>query len=226
MNYLALCRAVSTMAGINSNGPTTVVGQAGEMKRVCLWVSQAWEEIQEYHNDWEWMRKTFSFATVANQSSYAPATDVALTDFAAWRNDSFRMYLASAGVGNEIWLQQYDYNSFRDYYLLGARKITYARPIAISVAPDKSLVLGLAPDQVYTVSGEYYKVPQALTADADIPEMPPRFHMAIVHKALMKYGQFEGAGEVTQEHAALYATVMNRLELDQLPPITIGGSLI
>lgn len=134
--------------------------------------------------------------------------------------------MTSAGVGNEIWLQQYEYNSFRDYYLLGARKITYSRPIAISISPSKDLVLGLAPDQVYTVSGEYYKTPQVFTADADIPEMPARFHMAIVHKALIKYGMYEAASEVIQEHAALYGTFINKLEADQAPQITVGSSFI
>jgi len=226
MNFLSIAQAVREMAGIPGTGPVTTLNQTGELKRVCNWVNQAWNEIQLHREDWEWMRKPFTFDTVAQQSTYDAATDVSLTDFAMWRDDSFRSYLTSAGVGNEIWLQQYEYNSFRDYYLLGARKITYSRPIAISISPSKDLVLGLAPDQVYTVSGEYYKTPQVLAADSDIPEMPARFHMAIVHKALIKYGMYEAANEVIQEHTVLYGTFLNKLEADQAPQITVGSSFI
>jgi hypothetical protein len=225
-SYLVLCQTVRELAGIPGDGPITTLNQTGELKRLCHWVSQAWVEIQNHREDWEWMRKSFSFDTVAHQSTYDAATDILLTDWSHWRNNSFRSYLKSAGVGNEIWLQQYEYNSFRDYYLMGSRKITYARPITISITPSKDLVLGLAPDQVYTVSGEYYKVPQVLSADADIPEMPARFHMAIVHKAMVKYGKYEAAPEVVEEHMTLYNAVLNKLEADQAPQILVGCSLI
>lgn len=202
-----------------------MINQTGEFRRICSWVSQAWVEIQEHIEDWEWMRFPCSFNTVALQQTYTPV-QVGINNFGRWRTDSFRSYLTAAGVGNEIPLQQYDYNSFRDYYLLGARKTVYSRPIAIAVAPNKSLVLGLAPNDVYTVSGEYYQTPQVLAQDTDVPNMPSRFHMAIVHKSILKYGAFNAAYEVIQEHQQLYSAVLNKLEADQAPTITTGGSFI
>ena len=227
MTYLELCKRLWQEVGDTGSGkPATTIGQTGEMKRICTWVNQAWVEIQEYRQDWEWLRKNVSFATVAAQNSYSPTTDILLTDFASWRTDGFRIYQTAGGVGNQILLQQYDYTSFRDYYLLGARQITQGRPIAISVAPNKDLFLGLVPDQSYTVTGEYFSVPTNLDLDADTPVMPTRFHMAIVYKAMMMYAAFESAPEVMASASSQYSAMINRLESDQTPPILNAPALI
>ncbi len=227
MTYLELCKRLWQEVGDTGSGkPATTIGQVGEMKRICSWVSQAWVEIQEYRADWDWMRKSMSFTTTAAKNSYSPTTDILLTDFASWRNDSFRIYQTAGGVGNEILLQQYDYNSFRDYYLLGARSITQGRPVALAAAANKDLYLGLVPDQSYTVTGEYYTLPTTLALDADTPTMPSRFHMAIVYKAMMAYASFEAAPEVYQQGSNQYTAMLSRLEMDQTPPILNAPALI
>lgn len=227
MTYLELCQLVKEKAGITGNNLSTVTGQSGELKRVCNWVKEAWVDVQEHRDDWDWMRNDFTFNTIAYQSTYDPgASPVSLTDFAKWRDDSFRIYYTASGVGTETLLQQYEYNSFRDYYLLGARKATFARPIALSIKPNRSLVLGLAPNDIFTVSGEYFKTPQILAADGDIPEMPSRFHLLIAYRALIKYGYYESAGEVIQEYTQLYNEMLNKLELDQGQAVILGPSMI
>lgn len=225
MNYLQLVQRLRQECDIPGSGPSTTIGQTGEMKRLCDWINQAWVEIQEYRPDWEWMRKDMSFNTVNGTNTYSPTT-IGLTDFASWRTDSFRIYYTATGIANQIILQQFEYNTFRDYYLLGARTITYARPVAIAQAPNKSLVLGLVPNDVYTVSGEYFSVPVEFTADADIPAMPTRWHMAIVYKAMMKYAMFESAPEVYQQADALYSAMINRVETDQTQTIIVAPALI
>ena len=229
MNFLLLCQTAGQLAGIPNIQPgvlpSSISGSSREMQKMAAWINMAWNEIQRQREDWHWMRKAFSFQTVANTQEYSPAA-AGITDFAKWRNDSFRLFLTSAGVGTEIWLQQYDYNSFRDYYLLGARKITYARPIAVSVTPDKKLSFGLAPDNIYTVSGEYFKSPSSLINDTDEPDIPSRFHWAVVHKALIKYGIDRASGEIIQENQALYNALMTELMADQTDEIVLGGSLI
>lgn len=224
--FLQLAQALRQESGISGAGPTTVVNQSGEMKRVCDWISRAWTDIQEDQPDWAWMRKTVTFNTTATKGLYAPVADLSLTDFGAWRKGSFRIYLTSAGVQNEFRLAQMGYETFRDYYLLGSRRVTYARPVNCAVAPDMQLALGMAPDDVYTVTGEYYKTPVTLMADADVPDMPARFHMAIVYRALMFYGAFEAAPDAYMQGEKEYKRMLNRLRMDQGPMIQLGGSLI
>lgn len=226
MNYLQLCQTVRELAGIPGTGPTSVAGQSGELRRLCNWVAQAWNEIQLKRADWLWMWDDTSFDTTAGKSIYAPVADLGLTRFARWKECSFSIYLKSSGKGAEVDLGHWQYNSFKGDYLYGTKATATGQPDAIAIAPNRSLILGLIPDAVYTVEGEYYKSTQVLAADSDTPEMPEIYHMAIVHKALIKYGAYEAAGEVVQEQITNLSAVMNRLEQDQLPEVNLGCALI
>ena len=228
MNYLSLVQRMISESGVNDTPEIScqsVAGNAGEIRRCCDWVAQSWIEIQEEHPGFDWMRKNFNFNTTANKQSYN-LSEIGLTDFSSYRHGSFRIYLTSVGILNEMILTEQNYDSFRDYYLLASRKLSFARPSVISIAPDKSLVLGLPPDDVYTVTGEYFYNPIVLAADTDIPAMPVRFHMAIVYLAMKYYGAFMGAPEVFQRGDTGYAKMMNKIELDQMQPVTTAGSMI
>lgn len=224
--YLQLCQTARELAGIPGTGPTHVTNQVGEMHRLCNWISQAWVEIQNQRDDWQWMRKLCSFDTVAQQQEYDITDDIGLTDFGHWKDDTFSIYLKAQGRGNETYLNQCEYDDFNLYYDFGTRATTYARPTTIAIGPTKNLLLGFAPDDEYTVRGEYFTSPQILAADSDVPDLPSRFHMIIVHRALMKFGTFTAAPEVLQEQDALYRILLNKVEQDQTPRVSIGGSLI
>lgn len=223
--YLQLCQRLRQEGGI-SGSDSTVVSAAGEWKRVCDWVAQAYVEIQEDQTNWEWMRATKSFATIANQAEYAYASSpILLTSFSKWRDGSFRIY--STDVGDEHQLIQMRYDYFREIYRIGNNTTTYGYPSIISVSPTKSLFLALPPDGIYTVTGEYYTAPTVLAADADIPAMPTRFHLAIVYKAMMYLGGYEVAAEIYQRGEKGYKEMYGRLMSDQLPPVQVdrGGFL-
>lgn len=233
MNLLKIVQTLASETGATPG--TTVAGATGEWLRLVNWCIQSWIEIQEELPEAEWMRNAVVFDTIANQGEYAPGTTtfstpavVGLTNFGIWRQKSFRVYLKSAGVGTEWLLGYKDYSPFRDFYLLSSRKLTYARPTEITISPSKSLILGLAPNDIYTVSGEYYIDPQVLSADADIPTaaFPSRYHYAIVYKAMMKYGAFESAAEVYGRGQAEYKSMMNKIRMNQLPKMQRGASMI
>lgn len=224
MDFITLATRLRQECGV-SGTQTTVTGASGEWKRLCDWISQAWEDIQTGNPDWDWMKSSCTVNTVAGDNEYT-AADFGITDFAAWRKDSFRIYLTSAGVGSQWLLPYREYNSFRDYYLLSSRQTTQARPVEMTISPSKSILLGPIPDDVYTVTGEYFKTATVLTADSDTPEMPARFHMAIVYRAMMSYGRYEAAGEVYQAGELEYNRMMRRIAYDQAPDVTLAGALV
>jgi hypothetical protein len=230
MTLVQLVERLRQETGTAGNVISTVVGLEKERKRLLDWVVASWEEIQLEAENWDFLRKAVTFNTVAGQQQYhvGAGLDIDVSDFGEWRRDSFRSYLSSAGVGTEVILSHYyDYSDFRDYYLLGSRKLVTGRPLFIAANPsDRSLLLGFTPDDVYTVSGEYYRTPQLLTADADEPLMPVRYHMAIVYKAMIKYGMYEAAQEQITAGQEQYAKLFNRLVIDQTPPTTTAGSFI
>lgn len=219
MNLLELSTELREMCGI-SGTETTTVGAAGEWLVVVNAINRAWETIQQEQTRWLWMRGTVSFSTVANQGEYAvTAAPLSLTDFANWDVSTFRIYDGS--VTNEQWLFFKEYRFFRDYWLFGATRTAYAKPTEFTVSPTKSLIFGAPPDDVYTVTGDYYKTPSTLSGDADEPEMPERFHRLIVYDAMKFIGMKEGAIEHVGYSKEEGQRLRSMLEIDQLPELVV-----
>jgi hypothetical protein len=224
LNYLQLAQRLRQEAGISGTGPSSVLSQTGEMKRVVDWIAAAWDDIQIDRQEWYWMRATFSFTTTLGDGSYSSSDAGISTRFSHWKADSLHIYLQSSGVGSERCLEPVDYDAWRETYLVGTQSNGFPRHVAID--PALNLRLGDAPDGVYVVSGEYFKTPQTLANDEAIPEMPTQYHMAIVYRALMLYARYEAAGEIYDDAQRNYRRIMRRVELNQLPPITLADPLL
>lgn len=226
MNLLEMTNRLKIEVGASGSDLTTVQSLSGESRRLANWIIQSDLEIQELHYDWRFLRTAVSFNTIASQASYAPdVAPASLTNFAEWKEDSFRVYLTSAGYGSETFMPHLDYDTFRDTYQYNARRATYARPVQISVGPDKKLWLGPGPNDIYTIVGEYFKSPTSMSADADTSVIPTRFHMAIVYKAMTKYATFESAPEVLEAGTRGYREQLAALTVNQLPELMTGGPL-
>ena len=89
--------------------------------------------------------------------------------------------------------------------------------------PNRGLALGPVPNaDEYTVSGGYFKSPQALSANADIPECPEQFHEIIVWRAMLFYARYEAAPEIYQDAEINYNRMFAELVIDQRPTMTSG----
>ena len=95
----------------------------------------------------------------------------------------------------------------------------------MTVRPNNTLTLWQIPDGIYTVTGEYYKVPHKLAANTDTLAMPARFHMIVVWKALMHYGAYAGAGEKYDHGEREYKRIRAMLEFSELEDTTYGEPL-
>lgn len=230
MNRLTLAQSLREKCGITGSGPSTTLSQTGEMLRVVNWIDEAWLQIQTLSDWWQWMRADFSFDTIAAQREYVPsASPLSLTNFARWYTDpdhTWRAYLLSAGKSTEQFLvEEPNYQVYRDTYLFGSEQSGPPRVYSINPV-NKAISLAPLVDGIYRVYGSYQKGPVAMTADADIPGLPTRFHMLIVYRAMMLYAAYEAAPEVQQEAVGNYKSMLSRLKRDQLPAFTIGGPLV
>ena len=224
MNFLQLTNRLRSECGSSNSVLNSVVGANDEARRLASWISQAWLEIQTAEVDWSWLRGTFSFVTVNQQPSYTPL-EAGIADFASWKIDSLRCYVTAAGFGSEQRLEPVDYDTWRDRYQYASYRTTYTRPVECAVTPDKQLALGPTPTGDYTIVGEYFKAPIELSADADVPALPERYHMAIVYLAMKYYALYESAPEVLARAEDGFARTMARVRLDQMPSISLGGAL-
>jgi len=237
--FLKICQNVARECSVAGGAdasprPTTVVGQSGELNRIVNWVRDAYIEIQGAR-DWRWLRKDFTFDTVSGTDTYAYSviTDVddsaVISRFRAWRlNDRMnppKIYLTSAGVGGQSYLVFSRWDRFSSVYKIGAIQDQTSQPITITYNPKDEIVLGMTPNDIYTVTGSYYLSAQILAADADVPELPAMFHDLIKYQAMMYYGLFESAPEIISRAQIGAARLMNQLKRDQEPKMRFGGPL-
>lgn len=223
MNFLQLSQRLRQEAGVSGSGPSTVVSQTGEMRRIVDWVAEAWYEIQMSRKNWMWMRGTFAFNTTASDDDYTSAEAGIASRFSMWDTETFRIYATSEGVAGETILPYLGYNDFIRTYHVGTR--TTGLPVCFTIGNDRRIILGPKPDKQYTVSGEYWKSIQTLSADADTPDMPDEFHPYIVYKALEKYGLYESAIEVVGRAVNQQKFYKRVLETNQLPMMEAAETL-
>jgi hypothetical protein len=229
MDYLALVNRARVECGVSgaSTPLTTLSGVTGESLRIKQWVSSAWVDVQNEHEDWQWMRTAVQFNTVTQQQTYTPTQAGVGSTFSNWKRDSFRCSSVGQSYRDEQLLNYMDYTTFRNLYIYGNMRTTYARPVVVSITPgvDKSLAFGSIPDQPYVITGEYYVAPTEFSTDTDSPNLPSRFHMMIVYRAMMYYGGYEAAPEVYSRGESEFKRLMNRLEIDQITTPVSGPPL-
>lgn len=224
MTFLELVNQTRVECGVSGPPLTSVQNQTGESARMISWVQQAWTDIQTTKEDWLFLREPFTFNTVAQQWEYS-ATQAGLTDFGNWKRDSFRCSSVGQNYADEQLMNYMDWATYRNLYRYGNMRTTYARPVVVSITPDKALAFGSVPDQAYVIDGEYYTQPVLLTMDADVPNIPARFHMIIAYRAMMYYAGYEAAPEVMARGEFEYKRLYSRLEIDQLPTVVNGPPL-
>lgn len=224
MNRLSLAQRLRQEAGISGTGPTTSLAQVGEMGKVVDWIDTAYADIQNLHADWDFLRTDLTFPTISGTNTYAK-TAIAADEMGEWIQTSFRSYLTSTGVNGETLMSFVTWPDFRDAYVFGAVRSTTGVPIFISQKPDTSLILWPTPNAIYTINGEYFKRPQAMTADLDIPLIPVKYHMIIVWRALMFYAGQANAPELYQVGQREYRRLLNQLQASQLPEMRLGETL-
>lgn len=201
---------------------------------IANYVNESWQDIQNAHRQWRWLRSRFTINTVAAQRAYAAtaATDevssTLITRFSQWgfKDDnsdvSLSIYLTATGVSDEGSLIWRDWEVFYETCMRGTQ--TNGRPTIYSVDDANNLVLHPIPDAIYTLRGRYIKGPQALVANGTTPEMPARFHTIIKDCALI---YLEGFDEGPRIPTSMMRKNPNwsMLEHDQLPRVSWGDPL-
>lgn len=232
MTLLELVNLVRYEAGVATSDLSTVQGTLSqESTNFKNWVIREWFRIQAQRPDWQFMRQTAEFTATASQQMYTPAqVGAAATpsftaeQFSDWIRPSFRFY-SDGTYADEMLAAFMEWDTFRNVYVYGNMRSEASRPVVFTIAPDKSLGLGMKPDAAWKTVFEYYTKPVLLSADADVPAMPSQFHDLIAYRALKRYGIFMSAPEVISSAQEEIDQIWPRLLADQLPKPTSGPPL-
>ena len=236
-SFLDIVQRLARECRVPGTGPSTVVSQTGLLARLVNWASAAWVEIQAMHpEDWNFLRQSASWTTVAGTSLYplgtgAGTVGVAASAFGSWitratssRDSTFRCYTTSVGTTDEQVLDRTGYDAWRDTYLMSGARSVRSRPVVCAIDDAFGVALGPVPAAGYTITADYRRKPVFLEADADIPACPREYFMLIVYLAMKKYGAGEGAPRLYQEGAAEYNKMLPQMERACLPrPRLMGG---
>lgn len=228
MDFLSLCKRVAQESGVfpGTDTPASVTGQSGRTLKLINWTAEAWTDIQRRRPTWRWMRDEFEVQTIAATQRYTAAA-WNLTRWADWLRtdqdleDGFSLYRTSIGAGDEAAISYMPWDEFYRYFLRGTYEAQ--RPQVFSVDDAGRIVFHPTPDAAYTFRGRYWKTPQVLAANADTPEAPERFHMAIVWRALLYLAQHDEGVEQAPNWNLDYMRLLGDLELSQLPQPRIGS---
>lgn len=225
MNFLQLVNRVRVECGVSGPALVTAQNLTGEAARIASWVNASWVDIQTTKEDWQFMLQDFQFNLTAQQTFYTPTQAGVGTTFANWKYDSFRCSSPGQNFADEQLINYMPFPIFRNLYQYGNMRTTYARPVVVTIDPQKRLGFGAVPDQAYVIGGQYFTQPTELVDDTDTPIIPDRFHMMIVYRAMMHYAGFEAASEVYQRGEFEFGRLFKRLEVDQLPTVVSGPPL-
>jgi hypothetical protein len=226
--FLSICQDVALESGVvgGTGLPTSVSGQTqADLLRIIKWVRDGWVEIQNGDNGWRFLRKRFTATTIVADTPEYTATTLGITDFGRWLvddnrepdgySDGLTIYKTSDGVAKEYALRVIDWDVYQRVY--GRGNQTTNPPRHASVAPDNALWLGPIPDAAYTMRGPYERTAQVLSANADVPLCPERFHNLLTMHALMKLARFDEALVIRAATYAEYFPQLSALRRDQLP---------
>lgn len=231
-NFLTICNDVGRESGtFRDTALTTVVDQTGRNASLVQWVVQAYEEIQRSQENWRWLRTEFEGQLIADKRNYS-AGDLSINDrFSHWiivddyMQPVLTSYKTSDGRAYEQHLRFVEYPMFRSMYDIAAQATQTGRPSVYSINGQNELVFYPTPDAGYTVRGLYYKAPQILAQNTDVPEMPQQFHRLIQWEALKLLGTFDEAFTQYPLWERSAVSLMGDLMQHQLPQIRMPGPL-
>ncbi len=227
--FLELCASVARESGAMGPAPSAVTGQTGRQLKCVEWVRTAWSQIQAEKGCWLFLRRDFTTAAalIAGTKRYTGAS-LGIADHASWVGDypdhgAVSIYMAG-DQGGESRLSQLSYEGWRRRYDFGAHDA--GKPVHYAISPTNELLIGPKPDAAYAIRGEYWRTPQVLEANADVPIMPERFHDAIVWRALMLLCAHDEAWNALKSAEANYKPLQRNMQRDLLPSFSTGGNTI
>lgn len=181
--------------------PTTLVNVVdGDVKDQMDWIAESWNRIQMAKRNWRWMFDDVEIDVTAGVRDYSMATIFPVADdlarFAHWKRDNFQYKTDAGGLASERPVAEMPWESYAqvDYGTVTPAE----RPSRVIVLPDNSIRLMETPTVDGTLKARYYKGPQALVNDTDVPEFNAKYHMLIVWDALLDHA----VAELSQEQLA------------------------
>lgn len=206
--FLTLVQRVRQETGTAGTGPVTVEAQKGQLAQLVAWTAQAYLDVCNKWDDWDFLWAEGEKAIVEGTRDYSLATNTRLPN-----EDAF--YLYGGNLPPEG--QKLDYIEY-DLYRRNKTSDSYpGTPQCFTRLPSGKVRLIPTPDADYTLQYEYWREPVPLAGNTSTPEFSSLYDDCIVWRACWYWAVFN---EAQMESAAFnfsYEQSMLRLEARYLP---------
>lgn len=228
MTRLELAQFVAEKLGTEDiDDFTSTTLPADDYQRLIVnYVDIAWDEIQTMHEGvWHWRREQVTgsnFQLASGTRAYAfssiNADCVGVLPFQTAQNAAPYILIAEEGQGDTM---QYEvkfipYQQWRGYQDRGSRSSQRPQYFTIRHDGGTKIEFDPTPDATYDVELDILHDVQTLSADADVPLMPVRFHKTIAYRACMYTADYD-KDKSRQLFDRAYQIWLNNLSQDQLP---------
>lgn len=236
--FLELCQQVHRKLRIGDfepgSRPTTTVSQTGDLGDIVESVKEAWLQLQMHHDDWRWMTSSVTVQLTPNVFIITRSNFIvqearfahikffhagADQRYANIRNDS-----AATNPSMPCWYipwQEFNGGIYTRNPIPAA-----SQPMYFSEQPNRSVRL-YPPPSAPSGGGNWLfglpcrLMPQELTSDATVPEMPVEFHNIIVWWAVDVFCRTRANFDrLSVEAKKEVNRQLDKLAADQLPEMT------
>lgn len=203
MTYLDICRRVNDIVGFQ--GTINTVDTTGYQSTLTTAVKDAYEDIQRYRKDWDWMKKNRTI-NIASGTDFYTLEEL-------WAGETVDLA--------EYRYINYDYKRMRELGYDAFELIDWSdwesEPKEYAINPqDKSLLISPV-DQVYTLDLYYISTLQELANNGDVPILPARHQQLIVYSAILKLSTFVGNATLYDTYSVKTAEGMGQLMREENP---------
>jgi hypothetical protein len=219
--FLELAQATRQISGMQGTGPTSVVNAQGIEEIIVRFVKDAYTDIQNLREDWEWMERTASFTTSPSVDTYtylnifsSPSPNI--------KKYQYNSFILTDSQGYKTYLQHVDRDTLEAMYL---NSTSTDKPTHFTEDPSTgSIILKPTPNGTYTVSLRYQSGPEVLSTNSQVPSLPLAFHNLILYKAVEKLSTYLGSPQTYRAYATEASRMLGQLMRRELPKMRrMGG---
>jgi len=200
VNLLAITQKANKLAGIQGSiiSLTTLTGYQAIL---LAHVQTAYEDIQNYRDEWHFLKTQVTIPLTTVTSTYDPADAVAKWDFFNILYDSKPLQVISY-----------------DQYIQDKISTTTAgAPSVVAVDPSTNILYFNPLDNNYSIVAKYWNTPETLSGNNDIPLLPYEFHNLIVYRSVADFAAFLGNTGLYQIYTQKANTMFGKLLRSQNP---------
>lgn len=209
MNYLQLINAV--LREVNEVELTAIASARGIQTSVSDFINKSQRDIINSEVEWPFTVAAGTITTTAGTAEYTKPATAKTIDF-----DSFTVQ-ESATTPEKV-LKFISFNEYLERLNeadTNPNASARALPQYVYFTPDENIGLSPVPDaSTYTVRYYYYATHTDMTAAADVPVIPERFHDVIVNRARYYTHMLRSDTQFSQLALRDYDAGLNRMRVE------------